>query len=159
MNKLFIFTDGSVNTKSKIGYGAYLAAFDLSLSLDEYKSNIKVNRFENTSSTKLELQSLLWALKDIQSKNNKIIVYTDSQNILGLQKRRVRFENNEYKTKQNKLLKNHELYKEFFKITDQLNCEFIKVDGHMPSYNKSNIDKLFTLVDRASRNALRNNNQ
>jgi ribonuclease HI len=158
MNKLFLFTDGSVNTKTKTGYGAYLAVFDLKLSIDEYKSNIKIKRFENTSSTKLELQTLLWALKDIQSKNNKTIVYTDSQNILGLQNRRVRFEKNDYKTKQNKLLKNHELYKEFFKLTDQFNCEFIKVDGHMPSRNKSSIDKLFTLVDRASRNALRDNN-
>ncbi len=158
MKTINLFTDGSVNTKSKIGYGAYLAAFDLSLSIDEYKSNIKIKRFENTSSTKLELQTLLWALKDIQSKNNKIIVYTDSQNILGLQKRRAGFEKNDYKTKQSKLLKNHELYKEFFKLTDRFYCEFIKVDGHMPSRNKSSIDKLFTLVDRASRNALRNNN-
>ena len=156
MNKLFLFTDGSVNTKTKTGYGAFLAVFDLSMSIDEYKSNIPVKRFENTSSTKLELQILIWALNEIKSKEDKITVFTDSQNILGLPKRRVRFEKNNYLSKQNKLLKNHELYKEFFKITDEIKCEFIKLDGHMPSRNKSNIDKLFTLVDRASRNALRN---
>ena len=158
MKTIYLFTDGSVNTKTKTGYGAFLAVFDLSISIDVCKSRVKIKRFENTSSTKLELQTLLWALNEIKSMSNNIIVYTDSQNNMGLQNRRVRFEKHDYKTKQDKLLKNHELYKEFFKITDQTKCEFIKVDGHMPSRNKSNIDKLFTLVDRASRNALRNQN-
>ncbi|MBL1215001.1 MAG: ribonuclease H [Ignavibacteriae bacterium] len=158
MKSLLLFTDGSVNTKVKTGYGAYLAVNDLSLSIDQIGSSVKLKRFENTSSTKLELQTLLWALNEIKSMENNIIVYTDSQNILGLQKRRTRLEGNDYRTKQNKLLKNHELYKEFFKLIDQLDCEFIKVDGHMPTRNKSDIDKLFSLVDKASRNALRNHN-
>jgi ribonuclease HI len=158
LKTIYLFTDGSVNTKTKTGYGAHLAVFDLSMSIDECMSRVKIKRFENTSSTKLELQTLLWGLDEIKSIGKNITVYTDSQNILGLPKRRVRFEKNDYKSKQNKLLKNHELYQEFFKITDQIKCEFIKVDGHMPSRDKSNIDKLFTLVDRASRSALRNQN-
>ena len=155
MDDLMLFTDGSVNTKSNIGYGAYLSVSESGLLLDELKMRVKVRRFEHTSSTKLELQTLLWALTDIQEFGKKVIVYTDSQNIMGLTGRRERFEQNDYRSKKKKRLNNYELYQEFYRMTDQLDCEFVKVRGHKASNQKDNIDRIFTLVDRASRNALR----
>ncbi|MBW1787678.1 MAG: ribonuclease H, partial [Deltaproteobacteria bacterium] len=92
MNKLMLFTDGSVNSHSKIGYGAYLAVPENGLSLASLRTSVKVKRFEHTSSTKLELQALLWALRNIQVLGSGVIVYTDSQNIMGLQARRDRLE-------------------------------------------------------------------
>ena len=157
MDELILLTDGSVNTHSNIGYGAYLAVAEGGLSLDLLRPRVKVMRFEHTSSTKLELQTLLWALSDIQTSGRKVIVYTDSQNIMGLQGRRDRLEQNDYRSKKNKRLNNYELYQEFYRITDQLGCEFVKVRGHLVSNQKDDIDKLFTLVDRASRKALRRN--
>ncbi|MBW2602735.1 MAG: ribonuclease H [Deltaproteobacteria bacterium] len=159
MDELMIFTDGSVNTHSNIGYGAYLAVSERGLSLDSLRSCVKVRRFEHTSSTKLELQTLLWALSDIQALGSRVIVYTDSQNIMGLQGRRDRLEQNDYRSKKNKRLKNYELYQEFYRMTDQLDCEFVKVRGHRASNQKDDMDRLFTLVDRASRNALRGDNR
>ncbi len=155
MNELKLFSDGSVNTKSKIGYGAYLFISEDGLSLESLKAQIKVKRFEETTSTKLELQTLLWALSSIEVNECKIVVYTDSQNIISLLERRERLEQNNYSSKKNKLIKNYNLYQEFYKITDQLNCKFIKVRGHKKSSQKDDIDQLFTLVDRVSRNALR----
>jgi ribonuclease HI len=155
MDELMLFTDGSVDTQSKIGYGAYLSVSEHGLSLDSLRECVKVRRFEHTSSTKLELQTLLWALKDIQTLESKVTVYTDSQNIMGLPVRRERFEQNSYRSKKGRLLNNYELYQEFYRMTDQLNCKFIKVRGHQVSNQKDDIDRLFTLVDRASRNALR----
>ncbi|MCF8068501.1 MAG: ribonuclease H [Desulfobacterales bacterium] len=155
MEKLILLTDGSVDTKSKIGYGAYLALSDPGLSLDLLKTRVKVKRFENTSSTKLELQALLWALSNINISGRKLFVYTDSQNILGLMKRRNRLEQNNYRSKKNRHINNYKLYQKFFRITDQLACEFVKVRGHRVLSQKDNIDRLFTLVDRASRHALR----
>jgi len=99
MDELILLTDGSVNPQSNIGYGAYLAVSERVLSLDSLRSCVKVRRFEHTSSTKLELQTLLWALSDIQALGSKVIVYTDSQNIMGLQERRDRFEQNDYRSK------------------------------------------------------------
>ena len=154
-----LFTDGSVNTHSKIGYGAYLAVSERGLSLDSLRLRVKVRRFEHTSSTKLELQTLLWALGDIQALRSRVIVYTDSQNIMGLQGRRDRLEQNDYRSKKNKRLKNYELYQEFYRMIDQLDCEFVKVRGHQVSNQKDDVDRLFTLVDRASRNALRGDNR
>jgi ribonuclease HI len=159
MDEFMLFTDGSVNTQSKVGYGAYLIVSEHELSLDSLKNRVKVRRFDQTSSTKLELQALLWALTDIKTTGSKVIVYTDSQNIMGLNGRRDRLEQNDYYSKKNKRLKNHELYKEFYRIMDQLDCEFIKVKGHKSSNQKDDIDRFFTLVDRASRKALRKDDE
>ncbi len=159
MIELMLFTDGSVDTLSKIGYGAYLTVSDSDLSLDLLKKHVKVRKFEQTSSTKLELQTLLWALSDIHTLGRLIVVYTDSQNIVGLKGRRNRLEQNNYRSKKNKRLNNYELYKKFYEITDQLNCEFKKIRGHKVSNQKDSLDRIFTLVDRASRKALRENKE
>ena len=159
MDELILLTDGSVNTQSKIGYGAYLAVSERELSQDSLRTRVKVKRFEHTSSTKLELQTLLWALRDIQALGRKVIVYTDSQNIMGLQGRRDRFEQNDYRSKKNIRLNHYELYQDFYRMIDQLDCKLIKVRGHQVSNQKDDIDRLFTLVDRASRNALREDNR
>ena len=155
MDTLMLFTDGSVNTRTHIGFGAYLTVSEDEFLSDAMKMRVKVKGFEHTSSTKLELQTLLWALSEIQVCDRKVTVYTDSQNIISLKGRRARFEQNNYRSKNNRSLNNFELYQEFFKITEVLDCKFIKVRGHQASNQKNDIDRLFTLVDRASRNALR----
>jgi len=158
MNKtkpqIYLFTDGSVNPQSSIGFGAYLLLDKLDF-FSKLEKEVKVKKFTNTSSTRLELETLLWALSDISSKNHKIVIYTDCQNIIGLKDRRDKFEKNKYITGKGKLIKNHELYKDFFKLIDNLDCEFIKVKGHKKSSTKDEVDEIFTLVDRATRNALR----
>ncbi len=150
-----LFTDGSVNARSNIGYGAYLAVPEGGLALISLRTRVKVRRFEHTSATKLELQTLLWALSDIQALGSRVIVYTDSQNIMGLPGRRDRLEQNDYRSKKNRHLGNYKLYQEFYRMIDQLDCEFVKVRGHQVSNQKDDIDRLFTLVDKASRLALR----
>ena len=159
MNKqIILFTDGSINPQSKIGYGAYLAVTEMDLSHESLKRLVKIKRFEDTSSTKLELQTLLWALEDVKPAGEKVILYTDSQNIIGLPGRRKGFEKNNYYSKNGKLIGNYKLYREFFKLLDRMDIELFKISGHLVSIQKNEIDRLFTLVDRASRKALRENN-
>lgn len=155
MNELLLFTDASVDTKSKIGYGAYLAISEKKTPLEQQQKNIKTKRFEQTSSTKLELQTLLWALQDIQIMERKVIVYTDSQNIMRLLKKRERLEQSTFLSKKKQPLRLANLYKAFYQMTDLMNCQFVKVKGHQKSAQKTELDRLFTLVDRASRKALR----
>jgi len=161
MDELKLFTDGSVDTQSNIGYGAYLLVSEPGLSPDALRTCVRVRRFENTSSTKLELQTLLWALSDIHALGSRVIVCTDSQHIMGLAGRRGRLEQNDYRSKKNKhkRLQNFKLYQEFYKVIDQLDCEFVKVRGHQVSNQKDDIAKLFNLVDKASRSALRRENR
>ncbi len=157
MNYLGLFTDGSVNTQTKTGFGAFLLIKDLNQPTEILKPQIKIKKFEHTSSTKLELQTVLWAMKEIHDKSCQTIVYTDSQNMVNLLARRTKLEFNNFLSKNGKELNNAQLYKDFFKLTDELDCEFVKVKGHKKSISKNNIDRIFSLVDRASRNALRNN--
>jgi ribonuclease HI len=125
------------------------------LSLEGLISQVRVKRFTQTSSTKLELQTLLWALSDIQVSGRKVTIYTDSQNIINLPGRREQLERKAYRSSKNRLLSNHDIYQEFYRLTDLLDYELVKVHGHLASKQKKDIDRLFTLVDRASRQALR----
>jgi len=118
-------------------------------------ARVKVRRFDQTSSTKLELQTLLWALEEICPLGHRITVYTDSQNVMGLPGRRERLEANGYRSRKNRLIGNHEMYRKFYLMMDLVECQFVKVRGHKVSKQKNKIDRLFTLVDKASRNALR----
>lgn len=159
MLHLRVFTDGSANTQLRVGYGAYLVVSDLNVSINSLKDTVKVKRFEQTSSTKLELQTLLWSLEEMivlaNGSDIALTVYTDCQNIIGLPGRRVRLEQTNYFSSKNKRLNNYELYLEFYRLTARLNCELVKVVGHQSSSKRDQIDRLFGLVDQASRRALR----
>ena len=157
MKKIKLFIDSSLNPQSKIGFGSFLIVDEKNISFEEMKKNIKIKRFENTSSTKLELQTFLWSLEEIIDKNVVIEVYTDCQNIVGLKDRREKLEKNDFHSSSRKLMSNHELYKEFFEKTDKLNIILTKVKGHKKNSLKDEIDTIFNLVDKASRNALREN--
>ncbi|MDN5104397.1 ribonuclease H [Aliarcobacter butzleri] len=157
MKKIKLFVDSSVNPQAKVGFGAFLEVFD-DLSIDDLKKNIKIKRFDDTSSTKLELQSLLWSLDGIEILTDiKIEVYTDCQNIVGLQNRKEKLEANDYKSSTGKTINNYELYKLFFKKIEKLDIDFIKIKGHKRNSLKDELDTIFNLVDKASRSALRKN--
>ena len=156
MKKIKLFTDSSVNPQEKVGYSAFLLIEDENISFEEMKKHIKLKRFEDTSSTKLELQTFLWALSEIKIDVNTLIeVYTDCQNIIGLENRRNKLEKNDYISGKGKLMNNHDLYKRFYEFVDKKNLVFIKVKGHKKNSLKDEIDNIFNLVDKASRNALR----
>ncbi len=150
---LFLFSDGSVSPRQGIGFGAYLAFTNAPENISVLSDLIKTKRFENTSSTKLELQTLLWALSEISER--KIVAYTDSQNIAGLLFRKDRLVKNQYCSNKGRRIKNHALYKAFFDCTEKFDIQFHLLSGHMPSGCRHRIDEIFSLVDRASRSALR----
>ena len=75
--QIYLFTDGSVNPQSEVGFGAYLLLENIESFCTELEEKIKIKKFNNTSSTKLELETLLWALDEVNLKNFKIVVYTD----------------------------------------------------------------------------------
>ena len=66
MKNIYLFTDGSVHTKSKLGYGAYLFIKDDLIFHESMKHEVFLKSFTETSSTKLELQALIWALNENQ---------------------------------------------------------------------------------------------
>lgn len=155
MPELMLFTDSSLDPQTRIGYGAYLALTEPGLALPELSAQVKLRRFVETSSTPLELQTLLWALSELPESAAKLSVYTDSQNIIGLPARRARLEQNDYRSAKHKRLGDYLLYQEFYRQSDRLAFELIKLQGHKLAAQKDDVDRLFTLVDRAARAALR----
>lgn len=170
MKSLLLFTDGSAHPTSRIGYGAYLALPDLNTELalrffcedkstfgipqvQPLETSVQLKRFKDTSSSQLEIETLLWALRETQPQT--VTIYTDSQTIIGLPDRRERMEKQAYRSKAGAPLKHALIYQEFFALTDPLDFTLVKVKGHNQSQQKSPIDQIFTLVDRASRQALR----
>ncbi|NVJ54617.1 MAG: ribonuclease H [Campylobacteraceae bacterium] len=147
-----LFVDGSVNPKNKVGIGAFYLYDEIK---DIEETNIITKKFEDTSSTKLELECLLWALKKVDSKE-KLLIYTDCQNIFSLLNREEKLKKNNYFTSTNKKIKNHLLYEEFFYLNEKYDLEFIKVKGHKKSSQKDEIDLIFSKVDKKARKELRN---
>jgi len=160
---LKLFIDGSVDTKTRIGFGAYLAVDEAGLSLNDLNAKVAVKRFDNTSSTTLELQTLLWAINDVLLLHSEtavqFVIYTDSQNIVGLLARRNKLEQEDYCANSGKRLNNASLYQQFFMVLDQCNCQIIKLAGHKPKNLKDDLDRVFALVDKAARSSLRKYNR
>jgi ribonuclease HI len=148
-----LFCDGSVNVHTHVGFGAYLMVPENST--QDEALHVKLKTFIETSSTKLELQTLLWAVEEVRGMSDEIVIYTDSQNIITLPSRKERFERRGYATNHKKIHEHAELYQAFYKVMDELKCTLVKVKGHKLECDKDAMDRYFTLVDRASREALR----
>jgi ribonuclease HI len=165
MSRIALFTDVSVNTNFKIGFGAYLIIPESYLKEDGYdliKKEVKFRKFESTSSTKLEIETLLWSLEELEKSHKEkdlycnVTIYTDSQCVAGLSGRRTKLECSEFKSsKTNKALNHALLYRSFYRFSDRLKFEIIKLKGHSKSIIKDKIHKMFSTVDKESRKALR----
>ena len=168
MNRYALFTDVSLNPKLKLGFGAYLVIPSSFLEIPperiirpELVEQIRLRRFEVTSSTKLEIQTLLWALEDFQKESSgsrfgTLDVYSDSQCVTGLQRRRSKLEMNVFCSNgTNRLLKNACLYRKFYELHDKLGFEVIKVVGHSRSCSHDSIHRVFSFVDKEARKALK----
>ena len=136
-----VYTDASVNTQSKVGYGAYLVVSEPSACLDSLKDTVKIRRFEQSTSSKLELQTLLWALDEIipllGETDIALTVYTDCQTIITLPDRQSSLEQRNYLSSKHKRLNNYELYQRFYAISAKLPFSLIKVAGHQPASKKN----------------------
>ena len=167
MSNIALFTDVSLNPKLKLGVGAYLVVpvsflevSPHSIEISELAKQLVVRRFEGTSSTTLEVQTVLWALEDYRNALKvpglrKLHVYSDSQCIAGLLRRRPKLEANGFHCKKtNRLLKNAPLYRKFYEFYDELWFEVIKVAGHSRSCSRDTVHCIFSLVDKQVRKAL-----
>lgn len=167
MNDFALFTDVSLNPKFKVGVGAYLivpAAFlevsPNSIESSQITDQMVIQRFEGTSSTKLEVQTVLWSLENYRSglkgsKLGKLQVYSDSQCVVGLLRRRPGLETEDFFSKRTRhQLKNTYLYRRFYEFYDELGFEIIKVAGHNRSCLHNTVNRIFSLLDKNVRKIL-----
>lgn len=167
MNGFALFTDVSLNPQCKCGVGGYLLvpvsflqAEPHDIKQSEVSARLKTKRFAETSSTKLEVQTLLWALEDAQeelvgSAFGSVRLYTDSQCIAGLLRRRAGLISSAFIAKRSgRPLPHAQLYREFYKVYDHLGFQVIKVSGHSRTNTHDTVHRIFSYVDRGVRKAL-----
>jgi len=159
-----LFTDVSVSPVLKLGVGAYviipasfLEASSGVIAKPQITGRIKVRRFEETSSTRLELQTVLWALtENRQGPHGNLTIYSDSQCVSGLLNRKPRLLAGGFLSKKtNRQLGNASLYRTFFELHDELGFHVVKVDGHSGTRIRDAVQRIFSFVDKEARKALK----
>ena len=160
---LALFTDGSLDPRQRIGIGAallvpmdYLAGEAKRIEAKDVAARVLSERFENTSSTKLEVETVLWSLSKFGQKDEPMTLYTDSQCLVGLAARRSRLEAGSYLSGRTGQPINHAtLYREYFRLADRLNFRVQKVSGHSDFRYQDTVHRVFHYVDREARRRLK----
>lgn len=168
MNSLALFTDVSLNPQQRLGVGATLlvpasllnSAPD-AIERDEILARLRFMRVSDTSSTKLEVQTVLWALEDYRAELNdsdpgNLQLYTDSQCVVGLLERRAGLEAKNFVAgRSGQPLANASLYRAFYAAHDEFGFEPVKVVGHSRAVSHNSVQRIFSHVDKAVRRELK----
>jgi ribonuclease HI len=167
MNSYALFSDVSLNPQRQLGVGAYLLVPTTFLDREpkqitrsEVAARLQYRRFTETSSTKLEVQTILWALEEYREANTgtnsgPLRVYTDSQCVVGLLGRRSKLETTAYIARRSgQLLRNATLYSALYAAYDALGFTLIKVAGHPCTSAHDAVQRIFAHVDQEVRRAL-----
>lgn len=161
---LVLFTDVSVSPRLKLGVGAYVivpASFlEASAGLigsPEITWRLKVRRFEDTSSSRLELQTVLWALAENRKvPYGSLTIYSDSSCVTGLLKRKTRLLAGGFLSKRtNQELANATLYRAFYEFHDEMGFQVVKLVGHSCPRTHDTAHRIFSVVDKGARKALK----
>jgi len=172
--RLHIFSDGSFSPKSRMGVGGYLF---LMISSDQSKDQsnnhlipqndllppVRFSLFKDTNCTRLELDSIILALEaskkpaaEQASPPLKITVYTDCKTACDLPLRRGKLEASGFMGKKSgKPLSNKVQYLKLIKLFDELKPNIVWIKGHRSKQKRNPIDRVFSFVDQATRQKLR----
>jgi ribonuclease HI len=147
-----VFTDGSCHTQFKTGGWASI------IFMDNAKVTLKGSE-SDTTHQRMELTAVLEALLYIQKQDqlsSPITIYSDSQYVVGLLKRRERLTVTEFMTNKLKPVRNADLVRMLIKFFNTMDIDFVKVKAHLRSSDQEN---LFNReVDILSRQMMRKHN-
>jgi ribonuclease HI len=121
-----IFTDGSCHTQLKTGGWA-------SIIITSSGKFILEGRTSKTTHQRMELTAVLESLKYLQREGKgceEIIVYSDSQYVVDLMKRKGNLISSNYQTKKFKPIRNSDLVKELIDFMSLPNIRFVKIKSH-----------------------------
>jgi ribonuclease HI len=167
--ELFIYTDASFSKASGVAVLGYLAfnskeqhdhVYDSEAAMKTNGVLIRMSHYQETNNIRAELRAVLDGLnfcsKFPPEKRKRVVLFTDCQTVVNLIERRTRLEALGFVSKsKNVILANADLYKDFYKIYDQIKPEINWVKGHKSNSLKNNVDKNFSILDRAIRSLLR----
>lgn len=142
------YTDGSCHTQHKIGaWAAIIFISDNEIILKNTEVNTTNNRMELTA-----VLNVLDYIKAQKIETSKILIYTDSQYVTGIERRKETFKLQNYKTKKGEAVRNEDLVKKLVCFIETVNIDFIKVKAHQKTTNTINYNRL---VDKLARKQVR----
>jgi ribonuclease HI len=121
-----VFTDGSCHAQLKKGGWASI------LFIGDEKIILEGN-LSGTTHHRMELTAVLQSLEYLQSRGlieNQIVIHSDSQYVVDLQKRKERLVISGYQTKKSKPVRNSDLVQSLIIYMDYDNIKFIKIKSH-----------------------------
>jgi len=121
-----IFTDGSCHAQLKTGGWASI------IIIDSNKIVLQGTTLETTHQ-RMELTAVLESLKYLERNGRirqEIAIYSDSQYVVGLLKRKEGLLLSNYRTKKSKPVRNTDLVKELIDFMNLSNIHFIKIRSH-----------------------------
>jgi ribonuclease HI len=119
-----IYTDGSCHTQKC--FGAWVAIL-----LCGKEKTVLSGTEEDTTHNRMELRAVIEALKSVtgEYKSNTVVeVISDSQYVIGLRARKEKLVLQNFKTKAGKEIRNADLVKELYSISDGV--AFVKIKAH-----------------------------
>lgn len=146
-NRIEIYTDGSCNSKHRIGGWAAII-------LHSSEKVILEGHDRDTTHQRMELIAVIKALEYVAINQipDPISLYTDSQYVKDLANRKEKLQTNNFITKKKTDLPNTDLIKTIFTYSEQLNITFIKVKAHEKT---SGIENHNHEADRRARKIVR----
>ncbi len=110
---------------------------------------------ENTTHQRMEIYAVLQSLQYIKLQKIagcEIHIYSDSQYVIGINDRIIKFKASNFLTKKQHPIRNEDLVRSLISCLEELNVRFIKVKAHekISAYDNINreVDKLARLIVR-----------
>lgn len=145
MEPIKVYTDGSCNHAHRTGGWAVI------LFIENQKLVLK-GKEPNTTHQRMELTAVLKMLEYVEQNHLMtwpIQVYTDSQYVVNLQKRRANLVGKSFLTKRNLPVANVDLVTTFFNLIDRVTIEFMKVQAHQKVSSSENPNRNADKLARA----------
>ncbi|MCD6067724.1 MAG: hypothetical protein K0S33_2550 [Bacteroidetes bacterium] len=137
-----VFTDGSCNPQTKTGAWA-------SIIFNAGKKEILSGIVEDTTHNRMELLAVIKAVGHIQQNHpaiTQIQIVSDSQYVIGIERRQAKFEASNFKTKAGDDIRNVDLVKELIALSKSSSLTFVKIKAHQKPTDVENynieVDKL-----------------
>lgn len=148
MDNIEIYTDGSCHTQFKTGGWAAIVIY-------EGEESILEGIEQDTTHNRMELTAVLKSLEYIAEKQfsyEMINIFTDSQYVVQIEKRKEKLKAKEFRTKSGKDIQNKDLVFDLIDLIESLPVNFIKVKAHLKKTGLRNINRE---VDKLSRKIVR----
>ncbi|SEL79936.1 ribonuclease HI [Chitinophaga rupis] len=140
-----IYTDGSCNTQNSLG--AWVAII-----LSGEEKTVLSGKVQDTTHNRMELYAVIAGISHAARAFRSLRIYSDSQYVTGLMERREKLTAAGFITSKGTEMRNADLVKEFYALSEHIELTFIKVKAHQ----KKGVDVNFNIeADKLVRKIMR----